>query len=305
MKRSRDIPLFEEIRQYNNAINITPPRYGAVDIRRFEENMPAVRSVMPPFRNSFYQVALVMDAGGYVGQNYLIHDFKECTLFYNTPGQILKWDIVKDWKGYYVSFKPDFVSLSMTNSATLNHYPFFRHGAKKFFDLDKGEALALCELFEKIYYEYSHPAIYSRAIIQSYLKVILNYGTRFYRRQNASRYTRDDLQPLVQQFEDFLDEMFRPVSLGLDVQLKSISGIAGELNVSPKYLSEVLKEETGRTALEHVHKRILDLAMGLLKNTSLRVSEIAYQLGFEHPPYFSRLFKKHIGQSPSAYRNSQ
>lgn len=267
--------------------------------------METVPATMPPFRNSFYQVALVLNADGYIGQNHLIHDFKSCTLFYNTPGQILKWDIVKNWKGYYVSFKPDFVSRSMTNSATLYHYPFFRHGEKKFFDLDEKEALALCELFEKICYEYSNPSIYSKAIIQSYLNVILNYGRRFYKRDKAFVQTRDTLQPLVQQFENFLNELFKPATLGMDIQLKPVYGIADELNVSPKYLSEVLKAETGKTALEHVHERIISLAKGFLKNTSLRVSEIAYQLGFENPPYFSRLFKKCTGQSPTAYRSQQ
>ena len=300
-----NIPLFKEIRQYNHAINIPAPEFEEIDIRRFEENMKTVPAVMPPFRNRFYQIALVMDADGHVGQNHLLHNFKNCTLFFNTPGQILKWDIIKNWRGYYISFKSDFISLSFENPVTLHHYPFFRHEAKKFFDLNEQEALILAGLFEKMLYEYSQPSIYNMTIIQSYLNVILTYGKRFYEREKECKKTTESHSPLIHRFEMLLEEMFKPVSFGMDVVLKSVSEIARELHVSPKYLSEVLKEETGKTAVQHIHHRVIDLAKALLKNTSLSIGEIAYQLGFENPPYFTRLFKNQTGQSPSAFRGSR
>lgn len=299
-----NIPVFENIDVYNQAINISRPAFEDVDVRSFEHNMPLVPSKMKPFRNNFYQVAIVMHGSGELGQNSSLYDFKDYTLFFNIPGQVLCWNIINDWSGFYMSFNAEALSSGPSSSAFLSEFPFLKTGESKFFHVNKEEATTLYELFEKAYHEYSNPTIYNKTIIQSYLGVVLQYGKRFYDRDQEVKQEKRETSSLTQRFEDLLIDMFKPVQFGSYIQLKQVNEIADELFVSSKHLSEVLKRETGSTANQHIQKRIVHHARQLLIHTSYTVSEIAFQLGMDNPPYFTRLFKKHEGLSPVEFRNS-
>ncbi|MEO1023132.1 MAG: AraC family transcriptional regulator [Bacteroidota bacterium] len=298
-----NIPHFEGIEAYNRAINTPVPQFKEVDVRRFEDNMNLVPNRMEPFRTTFFQVSVVMKATGKLGQNTLVHQFEECTLFFNIPGQILNWDIVPDWSGFYASFKSDIIAAGINNPVFLTDFPFLKMGTQKFFSLNQQEALTLFELFGKMHYEYSNPSLYNKAIIQSYLSIVLQYGKRFFERDHAENVHRRATSPLSQRFEEVLESMFKPLNFGVEVQQKSISDIADELFVTPKHLSDVLKKETGFTGNQLIQKKTIESARHLLTSTTLTVTEIAYQLGFDQPAYFTRLFKKHEEMSPVEFRN--
>jgi AraC-like DNA-binding protein len=152
---------------------------------------------------------------------------------------------------------------------------------------------------EKEYHD--NPDEFSKSIILSHLDSILKYAQRFYKRQFIDR------KPLtgktITKFNEYLNEYFEK-GIVAEKGLPTVNYMASNLFLSPKYLSDLLKQETGKTALELIHLHLISKAKNLLVEGEQSISEIAYHLGFENPPYFSRLFKKETGMSPKEYKGS-
>jgi AraC-like DNA-binding protein len=152
---------------------------------------------------------------------------------------------------------------------------------------------------EKEYH--NNPDEFSKSIILSHLDSILKYAQRFYKRQFIDR------KPLsgktITKFNEYLDEYFEK-GIVTEKGLPTVNYMASKLNISTKYLSDILKQETGKTALELIHLYVISEAKNLLVEGEQSISEIAYKLGFENPPYFSRLFRKETGVSPKEYKNN-
>ena len=156
-------------------------------------------------------------------------------------------------------------------------------------------------LFHKMEAEYqNNPDEFSKTIILSHLDSILKYAQRFYKRQFIDR--KPLLGKTITKFNESLNLYFEKGDAAKD-GLPSVNHMASQLNLSPKYLSDVLKQETGKTALELIHLFVISEAKNLLVAGDKSISEIAYHLGFENPSYFSRLFKKEIGFSPKDFKN--
>jgi AraC-like DNA-binding protein len=190
----------------------------------------------------------------------------------------------------------------------LNGHPLHSEIKKYgFFDYDVNEALHLSpkeeeimwELYEKIRTEYrNNPDEYSRDIILTHIDSILKYSQRFYKRQFINRAEVSD--KTVSKFNKALTEWSG--NLLSNQGLPTVNSLAGTLHLSPRYLSDLLKQETGKTAIELIHVFLITEAKNLLKVTDNSVSETAYKLGFENLPYFSRLFKKEVGVSPNQFK---
>ena len=155
-------------------------------------------------------------------------------------------------------------------------------------------------IIENIPLEYqNNPDSFSKDIIISHLSTLLKYAHRFYERQfiHRTELSNDLLERFNQQLEDYFDS-----GQLQEHGIPSIEQLADKLSVSQRYLSDTLKKETGKTTTEHLHLYLLDEAKNILLNPNKTISEVAYELGFEYPPYFSRLFKKKEGISPTEYR---
>jgi AraC-like DNA-binding protein len=146
----------------------------------------------------------------------------------------------------------------------------------------------------------NNPDEFSKSIILSHLDSMLKYAQRFYKRQFIDRKPLSGVT--VTKFNETLNAYFEagdPEEKGMP----TVNYMASKLNLSPKYLSDLLKQETGKTALELIHLHVISEAKNLLVEGEQSISEIAYRLGFENPPYFSRLFKKEVGISPKEFKN--
>jgi len=137
-------------------------------------------------------------------------------------------------------------------------------------------------------------------LIASNIELLLNYCTRFYDRQFITRVNSN--KDVLSRFETVLNNYFA-ADLPQEKGLPTVKFCAEQLNLSPNYLSDLLKKETGKNAQDHIHSKVIDTAKNMLLSTNESVSQIAYQLGFEYPQYFSKVFKKKTRQSPAAYRN--
>jgi AraC family transcriptional activator of pobA len=155
------------------------------------------------------------------------------------------------------------------------------------------------DLFEKMRAEHTgNTDEYSREIILSHLDSMLKYCERFYKRQFINRALLS--QKTISRFNEALTVWNNDQQT--DQGLPTVQSIAQSLHLSPRYLSDLLKQETGKTAIELIHIFLIGEAKNMLKATDYSISETAYKLGFENLPYFSRLFKKEVGLTPAQYK---
>ena len=196
---------------------------------------------------------------------------------------------------------PDFLWQSPL-AKTIKQYDFFSYSANEALHLSDKEETIIISIFQNIKQEYlSNIDKFSRPVIISQLELLLNYSDRFYHRQFITRNITN--HKILNRLEEILKDYFDQDSL-IESGLPTVQDIAKELNVSPNYLSGLLKTLTGQSTQQHIHEKLIDKAKEKLSTTNLSISEIAYELGFEHSQSFSKLFKTKTKLSPLEYRQS-
>jgi AraC family transcriptional regulator, transcriptional activator of pobA len=186
--------------------------------------------------------------------------------------------------------------------AEIKKYNFFDYEVNEALHLSPKEEEIMWSLFYKMKTEYNNnPDEFSKPIILSHLDSILKYAQRFYRRQFIDRKPLSGMT--ITKFNECLNQYFKEEDMGTK-GLPTVYIMASQLNISSKYLSDLLKQETGKTALELIHLFVISEAKNMIVEGNKSISEIAYKLGFENPPYFPRLFKKEVGVSPKEFKNN-
>lgn len=235
------------------------------------------------------------------------YDFDEGVMYFMAPGQILHTTPLADIdskiqpSGWILLIHPDFLWHTPL-AAAIKRFEFFDYSVNEALFLSDKEEAILNNMIQNIKQEY-HANIdrFSQNIIISQLETLLNYAERFYQRQFITRKITNH------QVLDRLDKLLH-LHFQSDEQLRkglpTVQEIAASLNVSPSYLSGLLKALTGQSTQQHIHDKLIEKAKEKLSTTDLSVSEIAYGLGFEHPQSFSKLFKSKTNSSPLAFRLS-
>ena len=255
------------------------------------------------FNTDLYMVSLKDGITGSMGYGRNTYDFTEGTMVFSKPNQVLSSEdkkVADDAKGWILLFHPDLLRKSELRK-TIGNYTFFDYEVNEALHLSEAEKAILTDLVLKIEVEINQNIDkHSQKLIISTLELILDYCNRYYDRQF---YVRTNLnQDLVSEFEGFLKDYFnseKPTTLGLP----SVKYCGEALNMSSNYLSDLLKKETGKSAKEHIYALVINRAKDKLLGTSENISDIAYDLGFEYPQHFSKLFKKQTGMSPIKYRS--
>lgn len=233
------------------------------------------------------------------------YDHEEGTLVFTAPNQVMKFDNGPDEEeqidpdGWSLVFHPDIFRKSDL-AEKMNKYSFFHYDSNEALHVSNEERSAIEDLLNKIVQEYSQTLDrHSQHLIVSNIELFLDYCLRFYDRQFFSRtYLNSDI---MSKFEKFLINYYESDQASQHGTL-SVEYCAKQLNFSPNYLSDLLKKETGKTALEHIHFFLIERAKNNLLNSTDTIGEIAYSLGFEFPQRFSNLFKSKTGMSPKEYR---
>lgn len=253
------------------------------------------------FTGDFFMVALKKIKSGYVLYGKTKYDHSNGSAVFMKPRQIIEVSNVQfAEKGFVMFFHEDYLS-GHTLYEQIKKYGYFEYEINEALHISPSEEVILWELYDKIRREYDeHQDEFSREIILSHIDSILKYSDRFYKRQFNDRSVNLS-GSTVKKFQTVLSDYFskkRHLSKGLP----SVQYLAGELSISSRYLSDVLRQETGKTALEHIHIYLIKEAKNLLLSSENNISEIAYDLGFESPSYFTRLFKKVTGVTPVQYK---
>ena len=262
--------------------------------------LPCPKESSPPITNDCYSISFKKFVKGDLTYGRTKYDFTNGALFFIAPRQVLQWDndAVFEQKGFSINFHEDF--LKGTELAhQIKKYGFFSYSANEALHLSPKEEKQIELIIENIDLEYqNNQDSFSKDIIIAHLSTLLKYAQRFYERQfiNRTELSNDLLEQFNQQLEDYFS------SGQLETNgIPSIEQIAEKLSVSQRYLSDTLKKETGKTTTEHLQFYLIDKAKNMLLNPGKSISEVAYELGFEYPQYFSRLFKKITGISPKEY----
>lgn len=201
--------------------------------------------------------------------------------------------------GWSLIFHPDLIR-QYPLSKTIKNYGFFSYAANEALHLSEEEEKTTETLVQNIQKEISSRIDnFSQDVIVSNIELLLSYCNRFYNRQFITRKMASN--DLLINFESILGHHFANNS---DLTLPTVEKLASELSVSSAYLSDMLRNITGRNTQQHIHEKLIEKAKEILTTTGLTVSEIAYQLGFEYPQSFSKLFKNKTGLTPLEFRAS-
>ena len=290
------------IPEYCREILIPPPKHPFFDIRKFEDNMKTVRAKQPPFKHEFYAIALKVS-----GENTEVNgQFLGCNLFFNSPYQVITWDIKLDWVGWYIIFGSEFLSLNPTWRNFLIDFPFFRLDKGAPMDLPPADAQHINDIFKKIFNEYHSDSRDKFLFIQTYTHFLLLTTKRFFEKTTLITYhnhrnrTADIL--LISRFQTLVETMMTNETATSEIRQPSF--YAGKLNIHPNHLNAIVKKITGKTATKIIQNHLIALAKSLIRQTNDPIKEIAFRLHFHEPTHFTSFFKKFTGLTPQQYRDS-
>ena len=254
-----------------------------------------------PFTADFYIIGFKKLESGIIMYGRTKYDHDNGCMLFASPRQIIEFKNLQYHEDSFIIFiHEDFLNGHFLHNE-ISKYAFFDYEANEALHLSPREEQVMWDLFFKIEAEYqTNNDEYSRNIMLSHVDSMLKYSQRFYKRQFVGRAQLSG--KIVSKFNDVLAAYFKDGFL-LGKSLPNVGTLAAQLNFSPRYLSDMLKQETGKTAIELIHIYLINEAKNRLRNNDQRVSEIAYALGFEDPSYFSRLFKKETGITPNQFKN--
>lgn len=253
----------------------------------------------------FYQISLKRGMNAKLKYGQQQYDFDEGIMFFISPNQVFRIEPElssgTEKSGWMLLIHPDFLWSNSLASA-IKQYDFFDYSVNEALFLSEKEETMVNFILENIRQEY-HANIdkFSQNIIVSHIETLLNYSERFYERQFITRKIAN--HQVLSRLDKLLDEYFDGDTLAVK-GLPTVQFIADELHMSPNYLSRLLGTLAGQSTQQFIHDKVIERAKEMLSTTNLSMSEIAYELGFEHPQSFTKLFKNKTKLSPTQFRAS-
>jgi AraC-type DNA-binding domain-containing proteins len=290
----------ETISELHQISGIEKPRHPLVTVIDYSRVNPQNGPGFGSFACGFYSVNFKTNCSFLYGRQSFDHN--EGTLLCTAPGQIITYHPQKATgaaEGWGLFFHPELIRRSDLGNK-INEYTFFNYSENEALHLSEQEQHTLHAIIKQIECEYySNIDRFSNELIISNIELLLNYCKRFYSRQFLTRTNQN--KDVIAEFEKFISDYFNSDKIK-DLGIPSVKYCAEAMNLSPNYFSDLLKSETGKNTQEHIHFYLLEKAKGMLVNSSQSINEIAYELGFEYPQNFSKLFKKKTGISPTSFR---
>lgn len=307
----KEVHHIKSVSQYHQLLGLPMPDHPHFSIIEFNEINPSEISGEISLYYDFYVIFMKQDPGGKFRYRYgqrtqrlAENDFETSKLFFMSPGQVLGLapnNPEAKVSGWMILIHPDYLWKTRL-AKTINQHEFFHYSANEALYLAPQEEQKMINIMHNIQAEYKASIDrYSQDVIIAELELLFTYANRFYNRQFLTRKITN--HSILEKLEELLDTYFNNQEL-LSRGLPTVQYISDHLNISPNYLRSLLKSYTGLNTQEHIHKKLIDKAKQKLSTTELSVSQIAYELGFEHVPSFSKLFKNKTLLSPVEFRQS-
>lgn len=293
------------ISEYHQLMGLSKPEHPLISVINFNEikKLPYEESISIVF--DFYSISMKKDFNAKMKYGQQAYDFDEGIMFFISPGQVFGIEVEKGstliHKGWMLLVHPDFL-WNTSLAKNIKQYEYFNYTVHEALYLSEKEEATIISILQNTAHEYhSNIDQFSQNVIIAQLELLLNYADRFYHRQFITRKIAN--HQLLDRLEEILTSYFTSDDLTKH-GLPTVTYVAGRLNVSPSYLSGSLKTLTGQSTQQHIHDHLIEKAKERLSTTGLSVSEIAYELGFEHSQSFSKLFKTKTNLSPLEFRQS-
>lgn len=302
MEKKDNSPLkISSISELHQILNVPKPLHPLISLVDNTVMSVDKDSLYRSFTLGFYKISYKFSDKGKMGYGQGYYDFNEGGMMFTAPNQVLATDENAKYYGYTLFIHPDFLR-NYPLAKNIKKYGFFSYDTNEALHLSEKEKTLIVGILNNINDELN-TAIdeISQDVIISYLEVLLNYSNRFYKRQFITRKVVN--HDLLSRMEDLLEDYFDSQKT-LTQGLPTVDFLASELNLSSHYLSDMLRNLTGRNAQQHIHEKLIEKAKDYLTTTSFSISEVAYQLGFEHSQSFNKLFKKKTDMTPLSYKQS-
>jgi AraC family transcriptional activator of pobA len=297
------IKTISEFHQVRNLPKPLHPLVSVVNLQNAQKFPETISNVIL----DFYSISLKRNFSGIFRYGQQEYDFNEGTMFFMAPNQIFSIEYNPNetakqsgWK-WVLLIHPDLL-WNTSVAKTIKHYEFFDYSVNEALFLSEKEEQTINGIIANIEQECQNNIDkFSKHIIISHIEALLNYAERFYNRQFITREKAN--HQVLERLETLLTDYFNHDDL-MSKGLPSVQYIAQNLNISPNYLGNLMKILTGQSTQQHIHEKLIEKAKEKLSTTDLSISEIAYELGFEHLQSFSKLFRNKTNQSPSEFRQS-
>jgi AraC-like DNA-binding protein len=298
---AKSMNYFKKISDLHDALGIKPPEHPLFSVAYGEQNT-CTRIRELEFYSAFYIIGFKKLKSGSMLYGKTKYDHDHGSMSFIKPQQMVAFKNVElQEKGFLILVHEDFLAGTALYKE-VNKYSYFDYEVNEALHLSPGEEEIIWNLYFSIEKEYNNNTDeHSKAIIISHLDSMLKYAQRFYKRQFINR--TELTGSTVTKFNALLVSNFEERKIK-NIGLPTVSFMAEKLHISPRYLTDLLKQETGKTALELIHLFLIGTAKNLLTEGGMNISEISYSLGFDNVTYFSRLFKKEVGISPNKFKDN-
>jgi AraC family transcriptional activator of pobA len=295
---------FKTISEFHKFRGLPKPEHPLISVINMEliNHLPANEWSLI---KDFYAISMKRNFNVKIKYGQQKFDFDEGVMFFMSPGQVLRLEVETDTtlqqSGWMLQVHPDFL-WNTPLAKTIKQYEYFDYSVNEALFLSEKEENTISGIMQSIQQEYqANIDKFSQDLIIAQIELLLKYSERFYQRQFLTRKISN--HKILGRLEEVITDYFNSDDL-MKKGLPTVQYIADTLNISPNYLSGMLKLLTGQTTQQHIHDKLIERAKEKLSVTDLSVSEIAYELGFEHPQSFSKLFKTKTNFSPLEFRQS-
>ncbi|WP_118976715.1 helix-turn-helix domain-containing protein [Taibaiella koreensis] len=301
-KANNEIRVIDSISQLHAVLGLPEPEHPLISVNGLIrhatfETLNGKQVVYP-----FYSICIKKDFKGKVQYGQTSYDHDAGVLSFYAPGQVTATEVTgdDDATGSWLIFHPDLLRHYPLYSK-IKEYGFFSYALNEALHVSAREEQMIMKIWEEIREEYrGNIDTFSQDVIVSHIDLLLHYCNRYYNRQFLTR--KAVHHDVFTRFEALLKACFFD-SASLREGLPEVSWFSEQLHLSSQYLSDLLKQLTGMTTQQHIHQYLIGLAKERLMQTNLSVAEIAYELGFEYPQSFNKLFKNKTGMSPNGFRS--
>jgi AraC-like DNA-binding protein len=291
--------VFKNISELMRGMDMPKPSHPLVALVSYDVTKVSREHAGQRFLINFYKVSFKKDFKGQVkyGQGY--YDFEEGGLAFLAPNQLVTMSgDESSYDGFTLYFHSDLIS-GYHLGKNIHQYGFFSYAVNEALFLSDKEKKVVSNLFECIAAELENNTdAFSQDVLVSQIELLLNHSNRFYNRQFLTRKAVNN--DLISQMDAYLASRFDEYLNGIP----TVQEVAEVLRVSPRYLTDMLKSLTGQNTQQHIHGKLIEAAKAILGTTRLSIAEVAYQMGFEHPQSFNKLFKRYTSLSPKEFRQS-
>lgn len=302
----KTIKHFKKISDYHKLANLKAPEHplvSLVDYRhvQYPDDIESLK-----WKQDYFTIALKRNIKHKMFYGQQAYDFDEGLMTFLAPNQVMSLAHNPNVNeghpsGWLLLVHPDFLWDSKLG-ASIKEYDFFGYNVNEALFLSEKEENMIIEMFMNIRKEYeSNIDRFSQKIVISQIELLLNFAERFYERQFLTRKISN--HQILSQLDMVLSKQFEADNL-IENGLPTVKLVADSLNLSPNYLSGMLKALTGQSTQQHIHDKLIEKAKEQLSTSPLSISEIAYGLGFEHPASFTKLFKNKTDMSPMEFRKA-